>query len=126
MEGEGKYILHEIHEGICGNYLSTRTLVKKCISVGYYWTTIYKDAKELVRKCSTCQFSTNLMHVPPSDMIPMVSPWPFAQGEFDLLDRFPRALGSFQFPIIAIYYFIKWVEVELLTGIIGKAIQKFF
>ena len=35
-EDEAKYILEEIHEGICGDHASPRSLVSKVIRTGYF------------------------------------------------------------------------------------------
>ena len=35
-EEEAKYILEEIHEGICGDHLGPRSLVGKVIKKGYF------------------------------------------------------------------------------------------
>ena len=32
---EAKYVMREVHEGICGNHLGARSLVHKLIKVGY-------------------------------------------------------------------------------------------
>ena len=41
---EADYVMREVHEGICGNHSSARSLVHKLIRVGYYWPTMMKDA----------------------------------------------------------------------------------
>ena len=52
---EAKYILEEIHEGICGDHASLRSLISKVIQMGYFWPTLQKDAKEFIKKCNKCQ-----------------------------------------------------------------------
>ena len=37
---EANYVLREVHEGACGNYSGTRSLVHKVVRVGYYWPTV--------------------------------------------------------------------------------------
>ena len=46
-----KYVLREVHEGICGNHIGARALAVKVLRQGYYWHTILKDATDLVKKC---------------------------------------------------------------------------
>ena len=50
-EEEAKYVLMEIHEGICGDYTGPRPLISKVIRMGYFWPTLQNDAKEFVKKC---------------------------------------------------------------------------
>ena len=35
-EEEVKYVLEEIHEGVCGDHASPRSLVSKVIKIGYF------------------------------------------------------------------------------------------
>ena len=37
---EAKYILKEIHEGICGDHAGPRSLVSKVLRTGYFWPTM--------------------------------------------------------------------------------------
>ena len=39
-DDEAKYILEEIHEGICGDHAGARSLVSKVIRTGYFWPTM--------------------------------------------------------------------------------------
>ncbi|XP_050242375.1 uncharacterized protein LOC126691369 [Quercus robur] len=50
-EEEAKYILEEIHEGVCKDHAGLRSLVSKVIRSGYFWPTIQVDTMELVKKC---------------------------------------------------------------------------
>ena len=46
---EGKDILREIHEGVCGNHAASRTLVVKAYRLGFFWPTAISDVEDLVR-----------------------------------------------------------------------------
>ena len=59
-EEEAKYILEEIHEGICGDHTGPRSLVNKVVQIGYFWPTIQVNAVELVKKCDKCQRFRNV------------------------------------------------------------------
>ena len=54
-EEEAKYILEEIHEGVCRDHASPKSLVSKVIRTGYFWPTMQVDARELVKKYDKCQ-----------------------------------------------------------------------
>ncbi|KAL2253359.1 UNVERIFIED_CONTAM: Retrovirus-related Pol polyprotein from transposon opus [Sesamum indicum] len=49
-EERALYVMREIHEGSCGNHSGARSLAQKIIRQGFYWPTMAKDAKELVKK----------------------------------------------------------------------------
>ena len=53
-EMEADYILREIHENICGNHIGARTLANKALRQGYFWPTMAKDAKEIMKRCQAC------------------------------------------------------------------------
>ena len=48
-----RYVLREVHEGICGNHIGARALAGKVLRQGYYWPTILKDATDLVRNAGS-------------------------------------------------------------------------
>ena len=43
---EARYVLEEIHEGVCGNHTAGRSLAHKVTRQGYYWPNLSKDARE--------------------------------------------------------------------------------
>ena len=59
--GEAKYVMREVHEGICGNHSGARSLVHKLIRAGYYWSTMLRDAQSYVKACDKCQRFSNLI-----------------------------------------------------------------
>ena len=56
IEGEeAKYVLEEIHGGVCGDHMRAKSLVKKIMRTGYFWPTMQQDAAKFVWKCDSCQ-----------------------------------------------------------------------
>jgi hypothetical protein len=53
---EGREILQEIHEGVCGNHVASRILVGKAFRSSFYWPTALSDAEALIHQCTKCQF----------------------------------------------------------------------
>jgi len=39
-EKQAKYVLKEIHEGVCSNHSGTQTMPTKVLKVGYYWSVV--------------------------------------------------------------------------------------
>ena len=76
---EADYVLREIHEGICENHAGARSLAGKALRAGCYWSTLQKDAHDLIRACDKCQRFTNVQTRPGETMTPISSPWPFVQ-----------------------------------------------
>ena len=67
---EAKYILEEIHEGVCGNHAGPRSLVSKIIKTGYGMS----NARELVKKCDKCQRFGNVQRLPVERLTMISSP----------------------------------------------------
>ena len=76
-EEEAKYILEEIHEKICGDHVSPRSLVSKVIRTGYFWPTMQVDAMELIKKCDNCQRFGSVQRLPVEKLTTIASLWPF-------------------------------------------------
>jgi hypothetical protein len=53
---EGREILQEIHEGVCGNHAASPTLVGMAFRSSFYWSTALAEAEALVLRCTNCQF----------------------------------------------------------------------
>nr|GEU85168.1 reverse transcriptase domain-containing protein [Tanacetum cinerariifolium] len=52
---QADYVMREIHEGSCSMHAGPRSVVAKAIRLGYYWPTMHKDARDMIRKCSDCE-----------------------------------------------------------------------
>lgn len=50
-----RFVLEEMHEGICGGHPGSRPLAEKIINKGFYWLTLRKDAEDFVKQCEVCQ-----------------------------------------------------------------------
>ena len=47
--------LKACHDEPCGGHFVDKRIAYKILSLGYYWPSIFKDAKEYVRRCDNCQ-----------------------------------------------------------------------
>uniref|UniRef100_A0A2N9H0M9 Uncharacterized protein n=1 Tax=Fagus sylvatica TaxID=28930 RepID=A0A2N9H0M9_FAGSY len=83
------------------------------------------DASKFVQRCDKCQRFANLLHSPPEVLVPMTTPWPFAQWGLDIMGPFPIGRRQLKFLVVAIDYFTKWVEAEPLATITERNIQNF-
>ena len=124
-EDEAKYILEEIHEGICGDHAGPRSLVSKVIWTGYFLPTMQVDAVELVKRCDKCQQFGNVQRLPAEKLTTITSPWPFPQWGINIVGPLPIGNGQVKFLLVAIDYFIKWVEAEALATITEAKIRSF-
>ena len=102
-----KYVLREVHEGICGNHIGARALAGKVLRQGYYWPTILKDATDLVKRCRICQEHAKISRLPLEPLTSITSPWPFQQWGLDILGPLPIGKGQCKFIIVAVRHLQK-------------------
>nr|GEZ31903.1 hypothetical protein [Tanacetum cinerariifolium] len=53
---QADYVMREIHEGSCSMHAGPRSVVAKAVRLEYYWPTMRKDARDMIRKCNDCPF----------------------------------------------------------------------
>ncbi|XP_042446582.1 uncharacterized protein LOC122031549 [Zingiber officinale] len=111
------YILREVHQGSCGGHPGGRSLARKILLAGYLCPTLQEDVARTVATCLSCQKYHSLSHRSIEEMkAPMIS-FPFDQWGMDIVGSFPMAIGQRKFLLVAVDYFSKWVEAELLARI---------
>ncbi|GJR97913.1 reverse transcriptase domain-containing protein [Tanacetum coccineum] len=49
------YVLREIHAGSCSMHSGPRSVVARALRSGYYWPTMHRDARDMIKKCNDCQ-----------------------------------------------------------------------
>jgi hypothetical protein len=52
---KGQELMKEIHAGLCGAHIGSRTLLGKVLRQGFYWPKAASNAANLVQKCESCQ-----------------------------------------------------------------------
>ncbi|RDX96547.1 Gypsy retrotransposon integrase-like protein 1, partial [Mucuna pruriens] len=124
-ENETEYVIREVHEGICGTHIGGRALANKIVRAGYYWPTMRNDCMNFVKKCDKCQRFAEGHKAPPERLHSIMAPWPFHKWGIDILGPFPIAPGQLKFLIVAVDYFTKWVEAELVATISAERIKRF-
>ena len=123
---EARKILKEIHEGICGTHANGHMMARQIMRVGYYWMTLENDCIIYARKCHKCQIYADKIHVPPSPLHVMVSPWPFSMWGMNVIGPItPKALNGHRFIFVVIDYFTKWVEAASYASVTKLVVSRF-
>ena len=123
---EAKKIVHEIQEGVCGTHASGHVMTRQIMKVGYYWMTLENDCINYVQKCHKCQIYTDKIHVPPTSLNVMVSPWLFSMWGMDVIGPIiPKASNGHRFIFVVIDYFIKWVKATLYASVTKAVVTRF-
>ncbi|KAG8488615.1 hypothetical protein CXB51_016573 [Gossypium anomalum] len=123
---EAKQILEEVHEGVCGTHANGFTMARQIMRFGYYWSTMEGDCVNYAKKCHKCQIYGDKIHVPPSPLHVMTSPWPFSMWGMDVIGPIsPKASNGHRFIFVVIDYFTKWVEATSYANVTKSAVSKF-
>ena len=119
-------MMEQIHEGVCSAHIIGHILDKKIIKQGYYYTTMDRGCFEYVKKWHKCQIPSNKMNVPPSLLYKMTTPLPFLiWGIYVIGEITPKASNKHQYILVAIDYFMKWVEAESYATLKANDVAKF-
>jgi hypothetical protein len=100
-------------------------MAQKTIRTGYYWPTISRDSALLVKQCDKCQRFSRIMKTSLEKLTPLTSPWPFVKWGVDIVGPMPVGKGSRKFLVVAVDYFTKWAEAEVLATITTTNITSF-
>jgi ribonuclease HI len=123
---EGIELMKEIHAGLCGSHIGSRSLLGKVFRQGFYWPKAASDATDLVQKCENCQKYARDQKQP-SSLTQLIQPtWPLQRWGLDLLGPLPPAQGNLRYVVVAVEYFSKWIEAKPLATITLVIVQKFF
>ncbi|GJZ45608.1 reverse transcriptase domain-containing protein [Tanacetum coccineum] len=117
--------IKQIHEGSCSMHAGTRFIVDKALRIGYYWPTMHKDARALIKACQECQVHKPVPKNPQEKLNPITSPWPFYKWGIDIARPFQEGPGKVKFLIVAMDYFTKWIEAKPVATITGNQVKKF-
>src|SRR3954469_6177877 len=79
------------------------------------------DCYKFVKKCHKCQVYADKIHVPPTLLNVISSPWPFSMWGIDMIGMIePKASNGYRFILVAIDYFTKWVARFIKNNIICR------
>lgn len=85
----------------------TKSIAYKILLLGYYWSSIFKDAKEYVKGCDSCQRMGK--HIP-SDEIPLQIVEPSEKWALDFVGPINPPSKQKSHILVCIDYVTKWVE----------------
>nr|GEX03578.1 hypothetical protein [Tanacetum cinerariifolium] len=110
--------------GVCSMHAGTRSVVAKALQTGYYLPTMHGDAWTLIRACQDFQVHKPVLRNPQQKLTPITSPWAFYKWGIDIAGPFLEGPEKVKFLIVAMDYFIKWIEPKPVVIITGNQIKK--
>ncbi|WJZ98498.1 hypothetical protein VitviT2T_017014 [Vitis vinifera] len=118
--------MREVHARVCGPHMGGYMLARKIIRTGYFWLTMEADCCQFVQRCPECQMHGDLIHVPPSELHVLTSPWPFSVWGINVIGKIsPKSSSGHEYILVAVDYFTKWVEVASYARLIVARVAKF-
>ncbi|GKC94925.1 reverse transcriptase domain-containing protein [Tanacetum coccineum] len=128
VEEEGDSWMTPIHEYLTDETLPAERKKERAIKplrIGYYWPTMHKDARALIKACQECQVHKLVPRNLQEKLNPITSPWPFYKWGINIVGPFPEGPGKAKFLIVALDYFTKWIEAKPVATITGNQVKKF-
>ena len=105
------WAIREVHVGVCGPHMGGHMLACKIMRTDYFWLTMETDCCQFVQICTECQMHGDLIHIPSSELHSLTSPWPFSIWGIYVIGKISsKSSSGYEFILIAINYFTKWVE----------------
>ncbi|RDX76295.1 Gypsy retrotransposon integrase-like protein 1, partial [Mucuna pruriens] len=116
----------EVHGRAFGTHANGHTVAHKILRAGYYWSKMEYDCCQHVKRCMNCQMYADDIHMAPSILHNLTSPWPFSMWALDMIGLIePKASNGHRFILVAIDYFTKWVEVASYANVTKSMVTKF-
>ena len=82
---DAKHILIELHDGPTCGHFNGETTTHKVLRVGYYCSTMFKDAHAHAQKCEICQVNAGKERRPTFPLQPVTIENPFEQWGLDVV-----------------------------------------
>ena len=119
-------VMREVHARVCGPHMGGHMLARKIMRTGYFWLTMETDCCQFVQRCPECQMHGDLIHVPPSELHALTSPWSFSVWGIDIIRKIsPKSSSGHEYILVAIDYFTKWVEATSYARLTVARVAKF-
>ncbi|XP_077251879.1 uncharacterized protein LOC143891125 [Tasmannia lanceolata] len=83
------------------------------------------QAAELIEQTHEGVYA-NLIHVPPSQLHSLTSPWPFSVWGIDIIGKIsPKSSSGHEYILVAIDYSTKWIEAASYASLTSASVAKF-
>ncbi|XP_078170268.1 uncharacterized protein LOC144564543 [Carex rostrata] len=106
---ETRSILDQCHSSAYGGHASFSKTAAKVLQCGFFWPSLFKDAKALVMSCDKCQRTGNITNRNEMPLNSILEVEIFDVWGIDFMGPFPASCGN-EYILVAVDYVSKWVE----------------
>ncbi|KAM1602333.1 hypothetical protein ACFX1Z_029062 [Malus domestica] len=117
-------ILRFCHTYACGGHFGTQRTALKVLECGFYWPTLFKDARTYCLTCDRCQRMGNIGTKDQKLQQPLFFVEIFDVWGIDFMGHFPPSC-SFTYILLAVDYVSKWVEAKATRTNYSKVVADF-
>ncbi|XP_070661948.1 uncharacterized protein [Malus domestica] len=123
-ESDFHSILSFCHTYACGGHFGTQRTAFKVLECGFYWPTLFKDARTFCLTCDRCQRTGNISQKDQMPQVPIFVVEIFDVWGIDFMGPFPSSFG-FTYILLAVDYVSKWVEAKATRTNDSKVVADF-
>ena len=117
-------ILTHCHSLECGGHASSAKTAVKMLQSGFFWLSLFKDAREFILKCDRCQRTGNISRCHEMPLTNIVEIELFDVWGINFMGPFSSSHGN-KYILVGVDYVSKWVEAIASPTNDAKVVTKF-
>ena len=117
-------VLMHCHSLEYEGYESSTKIAANVLQSGFFWPSLFKDARKFVLKCDRCQRIGNIGHRNDMPLINIIEIELFDVWGVDFMGPFPSSFGN-KYILVGVDYVSKWVEAIASPTNDGRVVTKF-
>ena len=113
------------HDEPCGGHFANKRTSYKVLHLGYYWPTLFQDAKKYVRSCDSCQRMGKPVARDEMPLQPQVLIEPFEKWALNFVRPIDPPSQGKRYILVCIDYATKWAEAKALARTTKQSVVNF-